>query len=80
MKTTLILDDAVARRLRQHARRRGVSISRAAEDLLRASLARKEQPDLSVAALPTFHGGAFRVAIESRAALYDVLDDADVRR
>ena len=80
MKTTLILDDAVARRLRRHALRRGVSISRAAEDLIRASLARREQPELQAVPLPTFHGGPFRVAVESRAALYDVLDEADVPR
>lgn len=79
MKTTLVLDEAVVRKLKAYARRRGVSASRAAENLIRSALARPETSQEELAPLPTFHGGAFRVAIESRAALYDVLDDHRVR-
>lgn len=44
MRTTLNLDDDVARQLTARARRKGRSVSRVANELLRAGLLTEQQP------------------------------------
>jgi hypothetical protein len=58
MRTTLNLDEDVARQLSDHARRRGRSRSRVANDLLRAGLLAQRQPEaLSPYDPPVFDTG-----------------------
>ena len=80
MKTTLVLDDAVVRELEAYARRRGVSASRAAQDLIRTALVQERTAPEELPPLPAYHGGEFLASVDSRASLYDVIDDSDVRR
>jgi hypothetical protein len=80
MKTTLVLDDAVVRQLKAYARRRRVSASRAAQDLIRAALVQERTTPDELPPLPAFHCGEFLASVDSRAALYEVMDDGDVRR
>ena len=75
MKTTLILDDEVLRRLKAYAREQRMSASAAAQDLIRAGLARLRSTTPALPRLPTFHGGSMKVSVDSRAALYEVIGE-----
>ena len=75
MKTTIILDDRVASRLRREADERGTTMSRLVEDALRRFLetrpaARKLPP------LPSFDGGRPLVDVSDRDALYRAMEEA----
>lgn len=75
MKTTLVLDDEVAARLRARARAQGVSMSSVVEDAVLRVLALEDQaPSSPPAALPSYHLGAPLVDVADREALYEVMD------
>jgi hypothetical protein len=74
MKTTLVIDDTVVRRLREEAARRGVTMSELVEAGLRRildePLASQEPPP----PLPRWNGGGARVDVADRDALMVLLD------
>jgi hypothetical protein len=75
MRTTLNLDEDVAAQLGALARERGSSLSRAANDLIRAGLrASRERTALSPYVPPTFDTGAPLVDVTDVAAALEVLD------
>jgi hypothetical protein len=80
MKTTLVLDDVVVRQLKAYARRRRISASTAAQDLIRTGLNQERASPEELPPLPAAHGGEFLASVDSRAGLYEVMDDGDVRR
>jgi hypothetical protein len=72
MKTTLVIDDRVMKRLKEEAARRGATLSSLVEAALRAYLrGLRRKTDLTP--LPTFRGGMLRVDIADREALDDFL-------
>lgn len=74
MKTTLVIDDTVLRRLREEAARRGVTMSELVEAGLRRVL---DEPDASIEPVPTlprWNGGGARVDVADRDALHSLLD------
>jgi hypothetical protein len=73
MKTTLLLDDAVAARLKQEAARRGESMSRIVEAALRVFLRRRDRRARPLP-LPTFKSGGALVDIADRDALYQAME------
>lgn len=75
MKTTLVLDDAVAERLRARAKERGVSMSSIVEDALIRLLASEEAARNSPPQrLPSYKLGLPSVDVADRNALYDLMD------
>jgi hypothetical protein len=74
MKTTLVIDDAVVRRLRQEAARRGVTMSELVEAGLRRILDEPTPPREPLPALPSWNGGGARVDVADREALHTLLD------
>jgi len=74
MRVPLVLDDAVAARLRREAERRRITMSRLVEEALRRFL---EEPSRrrSPPALPSFDGGRFLVDVSDRDALDRALDE-----
>ena len=75
MKTTLVLPDPIAARLKQEASRRGVTMSALVEEALRVLLdsANGQLPPLPP--LPRWHSGGALVDIADRDALYDVIGE-----
>ena len=74
MKTTILLDDAVAARLRSEAERRGTTMSRLVEDaLLRYLESRPSRRRLP--ALPAFDGGRHLVDVSDRESLYRAMEE-----
>jgi hypothetical protein len=73
MKTTLVIDDTVLKRLRREAARQGRTISELVEAALRQFLARRPArgalPDL-----PTFDSGGAYVDVADREALYQAME------
>lgn len=78
MKTTLMIDDGVMRRLKQEAARQGRTISELVEGALRRMLEAPEPPS-ELPPLPTFRGGALAVDVADREALYRVMEEAEVQ-
>jgi hypothetical protein len=77
VRTTLNIDDDVAAHLVAEARRRGVSQSRAANDLLRAGLRAIRQPPAPAPyEPPTFDTGRVLVDVTDVAGALSLLDDA----
>lgn len=74
MKTTLVIDDGVMRRLRQRAAREGTTISELVEAALRLLLDAK-RPAAQLPPLPSFRAGHARADIANRDALYDLMDE-----
>ena len=74
MKTTLVIDDTVVRRLRQEAARRGVTMSELVEAGLRRVLAEPMAAQEPLPALPRWDGGGVRVDVADRDALLALLD------
>ena len=74
MKTTLVIDDSVMRRLRKEAARRGVTMSTLVEAGLRRILDESEAPPPALPPLPTWDSGGARVDVADREALYALLD------
>jgi hypothetical protein len=75
MKTTLVLDDSLVERVRERAKRRGVSMSSIVEEAIVLMLTEKVTPDQSPLELPSFNSGGYLVDITDRNAMYDALDD-----
>ena len=65
MKTTLVIDDQVMKRLKTEAARRGSTISELVEASLRMMLPR----------LPSWVGGGARVDVADRTALYRAMEE-----
>lgn len=75
MKTTLVIDDGVFRRLKMEAAREGRTISELVEAALRRMLeAPPPEPD-TLPPLPTFDGGGARVDVADRDALYELMEE-----
>ncbi len=74
MKTTLVIDDGVMRRLSEEAARRGITMSELVESALRLMLEERQGPrELSL--LPTYPMGSPLVDIADRDALYEAIGD-----
>jgi hypothetical protein len=77
MRTTLNLDDDVAAALAEAARRQQRSVSRAANELIRAGLrAVREQAAPKPYEPPVFDTGAPSIDVTDVAAALELLDDA----
>ena len=74
MKTTLVIDDGVMRRLKQEAAQRGLTMSELVEAALRRMLDSPGAQAQGLPTLPAFHGGRLLVDIADRDALYRVLE------
>ena len=73
MKTTFNIDDNVMTRLREESARQGRTITELVESALRLLL-RQQKSRKTLLDLPSFEGGAPRVNIANREALYDLMD------
>ena len=73
MKTTLIIDDVVVKRLKQEAARQGTTISELVESALRLFL-RKSPEAKKLPPLPEFDGGGCSVDVADRDALYQAME------
>ena len=73
MKTTLMIPDALMRRLKREAARQRTTISALVERALRLLL-EEERPAGSLPELPRFHGGRPSVDLANREALYETMD------
>jgi len=74
MKTTLVIDDTVVRRLREEAAKRGVTMSELVEAGLRRVLDEPSSSKEPLAALPSWNGGGASVDVADRDVLYALLD------
>lgn len=74
MKTTLVIDDTVMQRLREEARKRGVTMSQLVEAGLRLVLDEPATHPEVPPPLPRWHSGGARVDVADRDALYALLD------
>jgi hypothetical protein len=78
MRTTLNLDDDVAARLAAESRKRGESLSRTANELLRVGMRAFETGDrIDAYEPPAFESGRPRLDVTDLAAALESLDDAD---
>lgn len=73
MKTTLVIDDQVMKRLRQEAVRQGRTLSELVEAALRRFLSRKP-PEPELPPLPAYEGQGAAVDIADRDALYELME------
>ena len=73
MKTTLILDDAVASRLKEEALRQGKTMSQVVEAALRLLLERRNEP-VKLPDLPSFSSRGALVDVSDREALYGAME------
>jgi len=74
MKTTLIIDDDVMRRLKAEAARRGTTISRLVEAALRALLDAHPDETLELPPLPSFDLGVASADVADRDALFHAME------
>jgi hypothetical protein len=74
MKTTLVIDGGVMRRLREESARTGKTLSELVEAALRSMLNRPSPSPGELPPLPVFHGGAPRVDLADRDALYQAME------
>ena len=72
MKTTLVIDDQIMRRLKQEAAKHGCTISEMVEGALRPFLDEAKKPSKKLPPLPVFHGKPL-VDIANRDALYEAM-------
>jgi hypothetical protein len=79
MKTTLVIDDQVMRRLKQEAARQGTTMSALVEAALRMWLENAKKGRRKPKPLPVFHGGRLLVDIADREALYNAMEGRSVR-
>ncbi len=77
MKTTLVIDDRVMRRLKQEAAKQGCTMSALVEAALRMLLDGRKEPPGKLPRLPVFHGGPPLVDIANREALYQVMEEEE---
>ena len=74
MKTTIVIDDEIAARLRQEAARRGASMSSLVEDALRRFFDERP-PARKLSPLPIFDGGRPLVDVSDREALFRAMEE-----
>ena len=75
MKTTLVIDDQVMKRLKVEAARQGRTISELVEVALRQLLeAPREKKPAKLSPLPSFKSGGHLVDIADRDALYEAME------
>jgi hypothetical protein len=75
MRTTLIIDDALFRRLKRIAAEQKRTLSEVTQETLRLGLERRtRQEPRTVRKLPSFSMGAALVDVADRNQLFDVLD------
>ena len=77
MKTTLVIDDGIMRRVKQEAAKHGLTISDLVEAALRRFLDGLKKKPRKLPPLPVFHSGGFLVDITNRDALYDAMEGPD---
>ena len=77
MKTTLNIDDAVMRRLKEEAARRETTMSALVEAGLRLILDAEPEKQGDLPPLPSWNAGRELVDIADRDALYAVFDEDD---
>lgn len=75
MKTTLIIDDGVMKRLKQQAAREGTTISALVDAALRLFLEQRRRPRAELPPLPTLSSGGYLVDVSDRDALYRAMED-----
>ncbi|MEN8375954.1 MAG: ribbon-helix-helix protein, CopG family [Gemmatimonadota bacterium] len=76
MKTTLVIDDGVMRRLKAEAARRKRTMSQLVESALRRFLDSIDAPPLDeLPALPSFASGGAFVDVSNREALYSTMEE-----
>ena len=73
MKTTLNIADAVFKRLKRESVRQGRTMSELVESALRQYFEGQSEAT-ELPPLPTFHGGAERIDVADRDALYDLME------
>ena len=74
MKTTLVIDDGIMRRLKAEAARRGTTISNLVELALRALLEDRTDGPRELPPLPSFDLGASAVDVADRDALFRAME------
>ena len=74
MKTTLVIDDTVMKRLREESTKRGVTMSALVEAGLRRILDEPAPAPAALPPLPHWDSGDARVDVADRDALYALLD------
>ena len=81
METTLTIDDAILRELREEAARRGTTMSALVEAGVRRILSERPATEADEPPpLPTWNSGGALVDVADREALYEVIDaERDVR-
>jgi hypothetical protein len=78
MRTTLNLDDDVAARLAAESRKRGASLSRTANEFLRAGMRASQRPEpTGTYEPPAFDTGRPRLDVTDVAAAVESLDRAE---
>ena len=80
MKTTLIINDGIMRRLKQRAAAEKRTLSELVEAALRLLLDFTRKKADKLPPLPSFSGGEHLVDISNRDALYDAMESDDVLR
>jgi hypothetical protein len=74
MKTTLVIEEAIMRKLKAEAARRGKTISELVESALRLFLERKSGERAKLPPLPAFDSGGALVDVSDRDALYEAME------
>ena len=74
MKTTLVIDDEIMRRLKAEAARRGTTISNLVESALRAMLEERVDGGFDLPPLPSFDLGKPAVDVADRDALFQAME------
>ncbi|MDH3225383.1 MAG: ribbon-helix-helix protein, CopG family [Gemmatimonadota bacterium] len=74
MKTTLNIDDAVMRRLKEEAARTGRTMSELVEAGIRLILQERLEATPELLELPTWQSGGALVDVADRDALHDVME------
>jgi hypothetical protein len=77
MKTTLVLNDALAARLKREAQRQGRTMSEIVEEALHLLFNWNEKKPKRLPKLPRFDGGELLVDISDRDALYEAMEKED---
>jgi hypothetical protein len=74
MKTTLVIDDGVMRRLKQEAARQRCTMSELVEAAIRVFLEDAKKPRAEATPLPCIDAGTPYVDVADRDSLYDVME------
>ena len=74
MKTTLVIDEGVMRRLKQEAARQGRTMSELVEAAVRVFLEAAKKPQPELPPLPCIDAGTPYVDLADRDSLYDAME------